>query len=482
MNETRISQTLKNSKHVQSHHSSLIATSRLANGPKASKPLLETVQKSRCAIYARVSTDERLDQEFNSIDAQVVSARAYIESQRHTGWTPHPDQYIDPGYSGGSLDRPGLHRLVHDIERGLIDIVVVYKIDRLTRSLADFSKLVEIFDQHKVSFVSVTQQFNTTTSMGRLTLNILLSFAQFEREVTGERIRDKIALSKARGIWTGGLPPLGYDVVDQRLVINETEAELVREIFHAYSQHGSSARIAVDLNERGITTKSHISRQGRRSGGRPFNQQILFSMLRNPIYRGHTVHRQSQLEDTHAAIIDEGVWLKVQSWIQKRAMGTRPLRTDHQALLTGLLYNAQGELMIHTYTRKKSGKMYRYYVSSKGKKIASQKRQTNIQANEIEEIVVELLLKKIDSKQYINATLHHLKKKDLDLDEPSVVAAFRNLRVLWDKLLQVEQRRIAELLIDRIQFEDDQLKVVWNECDSRIVTEAFAGSEIRSET
>src|SRR6266513_138336 len=246
----------------------------------------------RCAIYTRKSSEEGLEQDFNSLHAQRQSCDAYIKSQRREGWSPLPTLYDDGGYSGGSTDRPALKRLLADIQSHLIDVVVVYKVDRLTRSLADFAKIVEIFDAAGVSFVSVTQQFNTTTSMGRLTLNVLLSFAQFEREVTGERIRAKIAASKRKGMWMGGVPPLGYDVKERRLLINRDEAEIVRHIFRRYAALGSVRLLRDELAAQGIGSKLRTSASGRISGGKPFARGALYLMLRNRIYRGEIVHNE----------------------------------------------------------------------------------------------------------------------------------------------------------------------------------------------
>ena len=253
--------------------------------PTQSPTLAQTkppvMKRRRCAVYCRVSSDERLDQEFNSIDAQKKSGQAYVASQRSEGWIPVADDYHDPGFSGGNTERPGLKRLMADIERGLVDIVVVYKIDRLTRSLADFSKMVEVFERQGVSFVSVTQQFNTTTSMGRLMLNVLLSFAQFEREVTGERIRDKIAASKRKGLWMGGVPPLGYDVENRLLVINETEAAVVRRIFSEMLTVGSPTQIGRTLTGEGITTKAWTTKEGQTRLGARIDKKYLHKLLRN---------------------------------------------------------------------------------------------------------------------------------------------------------------------------------------------------------
>jgi DNA invertase Pin-like site-specific DNA recombinase len=267
----------------------------------------------RCAIYTRKSSDEGLEQSFNSLDAQREACEAYIASQKHEGWILYDAAYDDGGLSGGSMDRPALQRLLDDIRSGLIDIVVVYKVDRLTRSLADFAKLTELFDAHGASFVSVTQAFNTSTSMGRLTLNVLLSFAQFEREVAGERIRDKIALSKQRGMWMGGLPPLGYDARDRTLVVNEAEAETVRTIFEAYNEIGTLADLKRHLDARGIVSKRRTFANGTTRGGVPISRGALYQILRNPIYRGQIPHKGRLYPGNHQAIISAELWEAVQS-------------------------------------------------------------------------------------------------------------------------------------------------------------------------
>src|SRR6218665_3949331 len=269
------------------------------SAPRANPPATVTPKK-RCAVYTRKSTDEGLDQEYNSLEAQRDAGLAFIASQRHEGWLAIGDG--DGGYSGGNMERPALRRLMADIETGKIDTVVVYKIDRLTRSLPDFAKLVEVFDRNRVSSVSVTQQFNTTTSMGRLTLNILLSFAQFEREVTGERIRDKIAASKAKGMWMGGVPPLGYDVVERKLIVVEEHAVLVRDIFARYLQVGNVRRVADQLAADGVMRPLRTTSGGRQRPGRTIDQQYLFTMLRNRIYLGEISHNGQWYEGQHEAI------------------------------------------------------------------------------------------------------------------------------------------------------------------------------------
>src|SRR6476659_4149290 len=278
-----------------------------------------SVRPVRCAIYTRVSTEHGLDQEFNSLDAQYNAASAYIKSQAHAGWTLIRSRYDDGGYSGGSTDRPDLQRLLEDIRARQIDVIVVYKVDRLTRSLADFAKLVELFDTHGVSFVSVTQQFNTTTSMGRLTLNVLLSFAQFEREVIGERIRDKIAASKKKGMWMGGVPPLGYQAQDRKLVIVESEAEIVHFIFRRYAELGSVRLLKHELEARSIQSKLRTSASGRLRGGKPFARGALYLMLQNRIYRGEIVHNQQSYLGEHEPIIDQPLWGAVQAQLAGNA-------------------------------------------------------------------------------------------------------------------------------------------------------------------
>ena len=318
----------------------------------------------RCAIYTRKSSEEGLDQQFNSLDAQREACKAYVLSQVGEGWSALTQQYDDGGYSGGSMQRPGLQELLVDIGRGRIDVVVVYKIDRLTRSLADFARIVEQFDKHEVSFVSVTQAFNTTSSMGRLTLNVLLSFAQFEREVTGERIRDKIAASKARGMWMGGLPPLGYDPPagsDRVLRINEDEAVTVRSIFERYLKLGSVHRLVVDLAEQGIMSKARTRADGTAAGGQPLSRGALFHLLKNRIYRGEIVHKGEVYPGLHDAIVPARLFDEVQRRLDSNRVERRT-RTAHASPLAGKLYLTTGERMTPTHTRGASGRIYRYYV------------------------------------------------------------------------------------------------------------------------
>jgi site-specific DNA recombinase len=320
-------------------------------------------KRLRCAIYTRKSSEEGLEQDFNSLDAQREACEAFIASQKHEGWVLMPDMYDDGGFSGATMERPAFQRLLSDVSDGKIDVIVVYKVDRLTRSLADFAKIVDIFDKRAVSFVSVTQQFNTTTSMGRLTLNILLSFAQFEREVTGERIRDKIAASKKKGMWMGGLPSLGYDVKDRRLVVNEAEAETVRHIFRRYAELKSVRLLKADLDAVGIVSKTRTAADGSRYGEKPLARGALYLMLQNRLYRGEIVHKDKSYPGEHEAIIEEVLWSEVQAILGENRVD-RAVGTDHRetSLLSGLLFDAQGERMTPTHATKK-GTRYRYYIS-----------------------------------------------------------------------------------------------------------------------
>ena len=320
-------------------------------------------ERIRCAVYTRKSSEEGLEQEFNSLDAQREACEAFIRSQRHEGWIVLPELYDDPGFSGGTMERPALRRLLADIAARKIDAVVVYKVDRLTRSLSDFAKIVEIFDTSSVSFVSVTQAFNTTTSMGRLTLNVLLSFAQFEREVTGERIRDKIAASKKKGLWMGGLPSLGYEVKDRKLVIVDEEAERVRLIFQRYLALGCVRTLGDDLAAHGVVSKRRVYEDGRVSGGLPFSRGALYHLLQNPVYRGMIVHRDNAYPGEHAPIVGQDLWDAVQAKLQANGVERTDIgKADPPAILTGLLFDAAGEPMTPTHAVK-NGVRYRYYVS-----------------------------------------------------------------------------------------------------------------------
>jgi site-specific DNA recombinase len=322
-----------------------------------------SIKSVRCAIYTRVSTDHGLDQDFNSLDAQHDAAQSYIRSQAHAGWVLIRSRYDDGGYSSGSTERPALQQLLADVRSRKVDVIVVYKVDRLTRSLADFAKLVELFDGHGVSFVSVTQQFNTTTSMGRLTLNVLLSFAQFEREVTSERIRDKIAASKRKGLWVGGIAPLGYETKERKIVVVELEAERVRTIFRSYLELGSLNLLMADLRERGIVTKLRSLKTGRRVGGIPFTRGPLAHFLRNRFYLGEVVFKGEVLPGEQPAILDRDLFDAVQAKLNEQRNNHTAARTKSGSLLIGRIYDDRGNRMSPSHVRKE-GIKYRYYLSS----------------------------------------------------------------------------------------------------------------------
>ena len=318
----------------------------------------------RCAIYTRKSSEDGLEQEFNSLDAQREACEAYLRSQKHEGWHVLAALYDDPGFSGGNMERPALKRLLADIGARKVDVVVVYKVDRLTRSLADFAKIVEVFDANAVSFVSITQAFNTTTSMGRLTLNVLLSFAQFEREVTGERIRDKITASKKKGLWMGGQPSLGYDVKDRKLIVNDAEAETVRAIFRRYLELGSVRALKTVLEAEGVVSKRRTAADGSAYGGQSFSRGALYQMLQNRVYRGEIVHKGSAYPGEHTPIVDEELWRQVQKKLEANGVERRGARDEAKLayLLPGVLFDDAGQRMTPTHAIKK-GVRYRYYVS-----------------------------------------------------------------------------------------------------------------------
>jgi site-specific DNA recombinase len=412
-----------------------------------SKPL---VRKLRCAVYTRKSSEEGLEQEFNSLHAQREACEAYIASQRSEGWVLVRDQYDDGGISGGTLDRPGLKTLLADIEDGLVDVVVVYKIDRLSRSLMDFSKLVEAFDRNGVTFVSVTQSFNTTTSMGRLTLNILLSFAQFEREVTAERIRDKVRASRMKGMWMGGCPPLGYEVKDRKLVENPADAAHVRWVFARFIEIGSGTVLARELAERGVTT----------SRGHRIDKKFIYRMLNNRVYIGEAVHKGTSYPGEHAAIIARELWDAAHAILtespRKRAARTR---ADTPSLLRGLLYGPDGAAFSPTHTRK-GGRLYRYYVSQTVLKHGAGSCPIGrVPAGEIEAAVIDQLRAVLRQPEIVAGTWKAARAKDFAISEVEVREALTRLDPLWDEFFPAEQARIVTLLVERVDIGTDGLNV-----------------------
>jgi site-specific DNA recombinase len=344
----------------------------------------------RCAVYTRVSTEHGLEQEFNSLDNQREASEAYIKSQAHEGWRLMRDRYDDGGFSGGSMERPALKKLLDAVRARRIDVIVVYKVDRLTRSLADFAKLVELFDEHQVSFVSVTQAFNTTTSMGRLTLNVLLSFAQFEREVTGERIRDKIAASKKKGIWMGGVVPLGYRVDNRALHVVEEHAAFVRDLFRRFLEIGSVVRLKAALDQENVRLPTRTDGRGKTTGGGLISRGHLYKILSNPIYVGRLTHKGQVHEGLHDPIVDHESWSRVQRLLAEHAQNRAGSRQDSDALLAGKLFDDRGNRMSPSHATKR-GRRYRYYVSQailQGRK-ADVGSVARVRAIELERRVVE---------------------------------------------------------------------------------------------
>jgi len=418
--------------------------------------LMPLVSPKRCAVYCRVSSDERLDQSFNSIDAQREAGQAFIKSQSHEGWIALADDYEDGGYSGGNMDRPALRRLMADIEAGKVDIVVVYKIDRLSRSLADFAQMVDVFDRHRVSFSAVTQQINSATSMGRLILNVLLSFAQFEREVTGERIRDKIAASKAKGMWMGGPLPLGYDVDNRLLVINEAEAALVRRIFDDFVTMRSATLMVKAYGAEGLVTK----------GGKPFTKQTIYKMLHNRMYLGEIVHKGQSFPGQQQAIVTQAQWDAVHALIATDATERRREtsgRLREPVLLRGLLFTPDGERLVPSYTVKK-GKTYRYYTPVKHRRFGAWASQHGpLPAAPIEELVIQQVVAALSAPHVVQSVWDWMQATRPDISEPEVVLPMRRLATMWQQLFPVEQCRLAKLLIERVVVADGGLEIVWRD-------------------
>ncbi len=414
--------------------------------------------RKRCAIYTRKSSEEGLEQEFNSLQAQSEACEAYIRSQRHEGWVLTRTRYDDGGFSGGNMERPALQRLLADIQGGRIDIIVVYKVDRLTRSLADFARLVEIFDAQGVSFVSVTQQFNTTSSMGRLTLNVLLSFAQFEREVTGERIRDKIAASKKKGMWMGGNVPLGYDASERTLIFNPAEAETVRRIFTLYRELGCVRRVKEAADRLGLSTKRGTTASGIERGGKPFSRGHLYNLLSNPIYIGEIAHKGQLYPGQHPALIDADTWTTVRDQLATNASDhRRKVNAAEPSLLAGVLTDARGERFTPSHAVKK-GRRYRYYVSGALITEAGTDRTQGwrLPAQEIEDAVIRVLADALTSpamllERFDTAGIPSDQTRKM-LDRATRLAAALNRS-------PVERDKVVRDLIERVVIEENAMTI-----------------------
>ena len=422
----------------------------------------------RCAIYTRKSSEEGLEQEFNSLHAQREACEAFIKSQKHEGWQLIKTAYDDGGISGGTMQRPALKQLLDDIENHRVDVIVVYKVDRLTRSLADFAKMVELFDKHQVSFVSVTQQFNTTTSMGRLTLNVLLSFAQFEREVTGERIRDKIAASKAKGMWMGGSVPLGYDAIERKLVVNEKDAPTAKYIFKKYLELGCVRLLKEHLDQNGIKNKTRIKDDGTIIEGKSFSRGCLYNILANPIYIGKVRHKKLTHQGLHDEIIENNLWEQVQQKLKTNAVESKSAlnRKTESSLLIGKLFDESGKKLTPSHANKQ-GKRYRYYISNQLNTETREQNKTGwrLPAHEIENIVIQATKNILDDDSTIASNLQEAEvKADHMLQILAAAKAIShqipaNTNELFDKIIQrvdLKQNSIRiVLLLESIKIASD---------------------------
>jgi site-specific DNA recombinase len=408
-------------------------------------------RKIRCVIYCRKSSEEGLDQAFNSLDAQREACLSYIQSQRHEGWVAVDDRYEDGGFSGGTLDRPAVKRLIRDIEEGKVDTIVCYKIDRLSRSLADFVKLVEIFERHCVTFVSITQQFNTTTSMGRLTLNILLSFGQFERELASERIRDKFLASRKRGLWMGGHAPLGFDVHDRKLAVNDAEASLVRHIFQRFLQVGSATKLVQELNTAGHRTKR----------GKPFDKGVLYKLLHNRTYVGEVEHKGVAYPGEHEALVDRATWDKVHAILAENAhRRASRTRATTPALLKGLIFGPDDKAMAPSHTRKR-GRLYRFYRTMTALKLGHEACPIrSVPAGDVEAAVIGQIRALLRAPEVVVRVWRAACLEDDQIEERAVVEALQRLDPLWDQLFPVEQARIVQLLVERVTVRLDGLEII----------------------
>ena len=429
----------------------------------------------RCAVYTRKSSEEGLEQSFNSLDAQREACEAYIRSQRHEGWYLIGTHYDDGGFSGGNMDRPAVKRLMADIEAGKVNVVVVYKVDRLTRSLSDFARMIEQFDAKKVSFVSVTQQFNTTSSMGRLTLNVLLSFAQFEREVTGERIRDKIAASKKKGMWMGGRVPLGYDLRDRKLYINAEEAERVREIYGQYLRLGSVAALKEHLDSTTIRTKTRPG-DGRNTGGKSFSRGCLYQILGNHIYAGEIAHKGAVYPGEHQAIIERELWDQVQKMLlnNRQSKDRRPRQTQ-PSLLTGILFDEQGNRFTPTHATK-AGRRYRYYTSQAViRKVRGREPASRIPAHDLEEAVIGRFLEFLCSPDALFAELRKL--SDGTGDYQTMLRRAQKIADGWGSRGRSEREQFLHSVLARVVVESGSIAI---RVDGRALVEQLGGPKVLS--
>lgn len=417
----------------------------------------------RCAIYTRKSCEDGLEQEFNSLDAQRIAGENYVASQIHENWRLISKHYDDGGFSGGNMNRPALQELFDDIRAGNVDMVVVYKIDRLSRSLFDFSKIVELFDKYGVSFVSVTQSFNTSNSSGKLMLNILLSFAQFEREITSERIRDKFASSLKKGLWMGGVVPLGYEVKERKLVIKEDEAKIIRFIYDNYLKTESYFKVREMLNDMGYRTKIKPLKSGGSVGGQLFEPKAVLRILRNPYYKGCVKHKDKIYSGEHEAIIDETTWERVQEIFERRSKPEmRNKLSKTPSFLRGLVWcDACNSLMKQTVAAR-HGLRYRYYTCLKHIKFKNCKSErSNVPADPIEQQVIAEIVRILKSPEVIMA-LNKVAEERKNVEKSELMNALKHLNEVWKYLYQAEQFKVVRMLVKKVRVNSEGLKIDLN--------------------
>ena len=438
----------------------------------------QSPSKKRCAIYTRKSSEEGLEQSFNSLDAQREACESYIKSQQHEGWIKLPVYYDDGGFSGGNTERPALQQLINDIKTEKIDVVVVYKVDRLSRSLADFIRLVDLFDNHNVSFVSVTQQFNTSGSMGRLTLNVLLSFAQFEREVTSERIRDKIAASKQRGMWMGGAIPLGYDVIDKTLVVNEIEAKIVQHIYNRYLELGCVRKLKEELDAEGYVSKVRKTNQCH-GGGKPFGRGALYSLLKNPLYIGKVTHQGKLYEGQHATILEKPLWDAAQNLLNKNRQNNQSRNSvKDPSLFAGLIYDDNQNSMSPAHTRK-GHRRYRYYVSQ----AVLQYREADagsvlrISAKTIEDPTIKRLMQCLQTPKELLEVFSHIKL--CANKQTTIIKNATTFVKNWDDLLPSKKIDGLKIIIRNIQVGCEGINIILSRAG---MTQYFLNDDSGNET